>query len=190
VFGDPYLRLLVALAWLAAFSVVPEGLAAPYTHSLHGSAVAVGLFLAAQPTGASLGGLVLSRFVAPARRLELMTPLAVLSCVPLVLFVLHPGLPLALALLVVSGVGMSYNLPANAAFVQAVPAAQRGQAFGLVAAGLVAGQGLSIAAAGAIADQVAPAIVIAVAGGLGAAVAVLVTGVDRRMSTSAAPVLR
>jgi len=190
VFGDPYLRLLVALAWLATFSVVPEGLAAPYTHSLHGSAVAVGLFLAAQPTGASLGGLVLSRFVAPARRLELMAPLAVLSCVPLLLFVLHPGLPLALALLAVSGIGMSYNLPANAAFVQTVPAAQRGQAFGLVAAGLVAGQGLSIAAAGAIADHVAPAVVIAVAGGLGTAAAVLVTGVDRRLSTSATPVLR
>ncbi len=185
VFGDPNLRRLVGLAWLATFAVVPEGLAAPYANTLHGSAIAVGLLLAGQPLGAGIGGLVLSRFVAPVRRLELMNPLAVLCCLPLVGFVFHPGLVPALALLVLSGIGASYNLPANAAFVQAVPAGQRGQAFGLVAAGLAAGQGLSIAAAGAIADHVAPTLVIAGAGLLGAGVATLIGGVDRRFATAA-----
>jgi predicted MFS family arabinose efflux permease len=183
VFGDPNLRRLVALAWLATFVVVPEGLAAPYADTLHRSAIAVGLLLAAQPVGAAVGGLVLSRFVAPVRRLELMSPLAVLCCLPLVGFAVHPGLLPALVLLVISGLGASYNLPANAAFVQAVPASQRGQAFGLVAAGLAAGQGLSIAAAGAIADHVHPAFVIAVAGVLGAVVAQLIGGVDRQFAT-------
>jgi MFS family permease len=190
VFGDPNLRRLVGLAWLATFAVVPEGLAAPYAATLHGSAAVVGLLLAAQPVGAALAGLVLSRFVAPARRLELMNPLAVLCCLPLVGFMFHPGLGLSLGLLVVSGIGASYNLPANAAFVQAVPAARRGQAFGLVAAGLAAGQGLSIAVAGAIADHVAPALVIAAAGVLGVAAALLVNGAYRRVPTVTAPALR
>jgi MFS family permease len=132
---------------------------------------------------------VLSRFVAPARRHELMSPLALLCCLPLILFVVHPGLPLALAVLVISGVGASYNLPANAAFVQAVPAAHRGQAFGLVAAGLAAGQGLSIAAAGAISDYVTPSLVIATAGGLGAAAALL-TGMAGRFALTTSPAMR
>lgn len=189
VFGNPALRRLVGIAWLATFTVVPEGLAAPYADTLNGSAVAVGLLLAAQPLGAGVGGLLLSRFVAPARRLELMIPLAVLCCLPLVTFVLHPPLPLAFALLVLSGIGASYNLPANAAFVQAVPTRQRGQAFGLVAAGLAAGQGLSIAVAGAIADVVAPGVVIAVAGALGTIAALGLTGADRRVVRAKTPAL-
>jgi predicted MFS family arabinose efflux permease len=187
VFGNPNLRRLVGLAWLAAFAVVPEGLAAPYADSLHGSAVTVGLLLAAAPVGAGLGGLVLSRFVAPVRRLRLMNPLAVLCCLPLVGFALHPALAPALALLVLSGLGASYNLPANAAFVQAVPAAQRGQAFGLVAAGLTAGQGLSIALAGAIADHVAASLVIAASGMLGTVAALLISGVDQQFAAAVSP---
>jgi predicted MFS family arabinose efflux permease len=187
VFGDPKLRRLVGLAWLAAFWVVPEGLAAPYANSLGGSAVAVGLLLAAAPMGAGLGGLVLSRFVAPPRRLALMNPLAVLCCLPLAGFALRPTLPAALALLVLSGIGASYNLPANAAFVQAVPAAQRGQAFGLVAAGLTAGQGLSIAFAGAIADHIAPYLVIAAAGLLGTVAALLIVQIDQQFAADGAP---
>jgi MFS family permease len=189
-FGDPRLRGLVMLAWLAVFWVVPEGLAAPYADALHGSALTVGLLLAAQPVGAALGGLFLSRFVAPARRLELMHPLALLCSLPLVLFALRPGLAPALALLVLSGIGATYNLPANAAFVQTVPAAQRGQAFGLVAAGLAAGQGLSIAAAGAVADHIAPAAVIGAAGALGVAATIFLSGVDRRRyAATATPAL-
>ncbi len=141
VFGDPRLRLLVGLAWLATFWVVPEGLAAPYAADLHGCAVVVGLLLAAQPMGAGVGGMLLSRFVKPADRLRLMSPLTAVCCLPLILFATHPGLVPALVLLLLSGVGASYNVPANTAFVQTVPAAQRGQAFGLVAAGLAGGQG-------------------------------------------------
>jgi MFS family permease len=189
VFGDHALRRLVGIAWLATFTVVPEGLAVPYADMLSGSAIAVGLLLAAQPLGAGVGGLLLSRLVAPARRLELMIPLAVLCCLSLVPFVLHPPLPIALALLFVSGIGASYNLPANAAFVQAVPTRQRGQAFGLVAAGLVAGQGLGIAVAGALADLVTPGVVIAAAGALGTIAALGLAGADRHLVRAKAPAL-
>ena len=184
VFGDPRLRGLVLLAWLAAFWVVPEGLAAPYAE---GSPTAVGLILAAQPTGSVIGGLWLSRLVRPTTRLELMGRLAVLSCVPLLFFAANPPLPLAVALLVVSGVGTTYNLPANAAFMQALPARRRGQAFGLVSAGLVAGQGISITVAGAIAEVVSPGLVITVAGALGLAAALALSGAGRRFLSSPSP---
>jgi MFS family permease len=184
VFGDPRLRGLVLLAWLAAFWVVPEALAAPYGE---GRPTAVGLLLAAQPIGSVIGGLWLSRLVRPTTRLELMGPLAVLSCIPLLFFAATPPLPVAVGLLIVSGVGTTYNLPANAAFMQALPAARRGQAFGLVSAGLVAGQGLSMTAAGAVAEVVPPGLVITVAGGLGLAGALALSGAGRRFLSSPSP---
>ena len=184
VFGDPRLRGLVLLAWLATFWVVPEALAAPYAQ---GRPTAVGLLLAAQPAGSVLGVLWLSRLVRPTTRLELMGPLAVVSCVPLLFFAASPPLPVAVALLVISGIGTTYNLPANAAFMQALPAERRGQAFGLVSAGLVAGQGIGMTTAGAIAETVPPGVVIAAAGVVGLTAALALSGAGRRFLSSPSP---
>ena len=110
-----------------------------------------------------------------------------ISCVSLLFFAATPPLPIAVALLVVSGVGTTYNLPANAAFMQALPAERRGQAFGLVSAGLVAGQGISIAIAGACAELTSPGVVISVAGVLGVAGALSLSGAGRRFLSSPSP---
>jgi predicted MFS family arabinose efflux permease len=184
VFGDPRLRGLVLLGWLATFWVVPEGLAAPYAR---GDSTAIGLLLASQPIGSVAGGLVLARMVRPATRLELMGWLAVLSCLPLLFFFTTPPLPVAVGLLVISGIGTAYNLPANAAFMQSLPAERRGQAFGLVSAGLVAGQGISIAVAGACAELTSPGVVISIAGALGVAGALALSGAGRRFLSSPSP---
>jgi MFS family permease len=184
VFGDPWLRRLVLLAWLSAFWVVPEGLASPY---VHGRPAAIGLLLAAQPAGNVAGGLVLSRLIPPATRLRLMGPLAVLSCAPLVAFAVPMPLPVALALLVISGVGTAYNLPANAAFMQALPAQRRGQAFGLVAAGIAAGQGLGITVAGAVAEITSPGVVIFAAGGVGLLAALSLSRAGARSARAPSP---
>jgi hypothetical protein len=37
VFANRRLLILLLFGWLAGFYIVPEGLAAPYAHSLHGS---------------------------------------------------------------------------------------------------------------------------------------------------------
>jgi MFS family permease len=184
VFGDPRLRGLVLLGWLATFWVVPEALVAPYSG---GDSTSIGLLLAAQPIGSVVGGIVLTRMVRPTTRLELMGWLAIVSCLPLLFFITTPPLPLAVALLVVSGIGTTYNLPANAAFMQALPAERRGQAFGLVSAGLVAGQGISIAVAGAFAEVTSPGVVICVAGALGLAGALALNGAGRRFLSSPSP---
>jgi MFS family permease len=81
-----------------------------------------------------------------------------------------------------SGVFSAYNLTANAAFVRAVPDQRRGQAFGLVQAGMVAGQGVGFLVAGAAAEWLDPLVVVAYAGVV-TCVVVLVTAFARRRRT-------
>lgn len=173
IFGDPRLRGLATLAWLCAFWVVPEGLAVPYAHRLGGGSQTAGLLLAAGPVGQVVGSVVLARAVEPARRLFLMAPLALLSVAPLMLCVLTHSVAITLSLIALSGLGASYNLPANTAFVAAVPDGRRAQCFGLVWSGILVGEGLTILLAGAFGDVTSPARVIAVSGLLGCVVVAL-----------------
>jgi MFS family permease len=101
-----------------------------------------------------------------------------------VLIGLKPNLEITLALLVLAGLGASYQLVTNATFVQSVAPDRRGQAFGLATAGLFAGQGLGIVAAGAIAEFVAPSAVIAGAGVLGLLTLAAVSGSGRQVFAS------
>ena len=167
VFGTPALLFPMLLGWLAAFYNVPEGVAAPLAHSLGGGDVAVGLILAAGAFGAAAGAVLFSRLARPQQRLRWMGPLAVASCAVLGLFVFHPALPWALLVLTISGLCASYQLPANAAFVQAVPAEQRSQAFGIAQGGMSLGQGAAMILAGAAAGQFTSSLVIAVGAAIG-----------------------
>jgi predicted MFS family arabinose efflux permease len=90
VWGDARLRTLALLAWLYGFFVAPEGVAAPYARQLQGSAAVVGLLMAADPIGAGIGAVVVSRWVRPTSRPRLIGPLAMLTGVPLVLSAVHP----------------------------------------------------------------------------------------------------
>jgi MFS family permease len=174
VFRTPALLTPMLFGWLAAFYNVPEGVAAPLAAALGGGAVAVGLILAAQALGATLGAALFSRLVKPQWRLRWMSPLAAGSCAVLVLFVVHPALPGALVLLMISGLCDCYQLAANAAFVRAVPDSQRSQAFGIAQGGMSLGQGAAMILAGAAAEQFPPSLVIAASGVLGLAAAVAI----------------
>jgi MFS family permease len=177
VFGDPWLRTLTILAWLCSAYMVPEALAAPVATSEGGGALAVGLLLAANPIGTTVGSVVIGRWVSPERRLRWLLPMAFLSGVPLVACLADPGLLGIGILWGLSGVFSAYNLAANAAFVRGVPDARRGQAFGLVQAGMAVGQGTGFLLAGAAAEWVALTTVVAVAGIVTSVVA-LAAGID------------
>jgi len=184
VFGRPVLRTLVLFGWLVTFYVVPMGLAAPVAARLHSglpAAVATGLVFAAGPFGTMIGAIAFSRFVSPDRRQTWLGPLAVGACAVLVLFAFHPGIVGCLVILAVSGACAAYQLAANSAFVAAVPPERRGQAFGLANGGMQAFQGLWIVLAGALAGHppFSPALVIAVSGGIGTALAAALAR-DRR----------
>lgn len=166
VWRDRRLRYLVVLACISGFYITVEGLAIPYAAGVGGGAVAAGVLLAANPAGQVVGMLVLTR-LPPATRLRLMSWLAIGSCLPLVACALRPGLWVTVGLWALSGLCSAYQLVANAEFVQSVPDAQRGQAFGLARTALIVSQGVGVLVAGIAADVWAPATVVAAAGVLG-----------------------
>jgi MFS family permease len=171
VFGDPALRTLVLIAWLAAFYNAPEAVAAPYAGKLGGGPVAAGLLIASTQIGSVVVMPYFTKRIGPLTRLRWMGPMAVCACLALVLTVLRPSLAVSIAIFVLSNTFTVYQIAANTAFVQRVPNERRAQAFGLANAGLIVGQGVAFAGAGALAEVVPPSTVVALAGGLGALVA-------------------
>jgi predicted MFS family arabinose efflux permease len=171
VFGDPALRTLMGLGWLAAFYEAPEGLAAPYAGSLKGGAVAAGLLIATSQLGAAVTTPLFAKKVGPLTRLRWMGPMAALTCGILAVTILRPNLIVSMALFALSNSFAMYQIAANTAFVERIPNEKRGQAFGLASAGLIVGQGVAFAVAGAAAEVVPPSTVVALSGVLGALIA-------------------
>ena len=182
VFGDQGLRTLVLLGWLVAFYTIPEGVAALYTARLGGGPIAIGVVLASTVFSTTVATPLFTRFVRPRRRLAWMGPLAVMSCATLVLTALRPGFAASLVIFSLSAAFAVYQIAANTAFVVRVPNERRAQAFGLANMGVIVGQGAAFVAAGAAAEVVSPAVVIAVGGGIGAIVGFVLTLRWRRVS--------
>jgi MFS family permease len=173
---SPRLLTIVGLLWVGAmFANAPEGIATPLALQLQGTASSTGLLLAAAPAGTAIGSLIVGRLCPPSLRDGLLTPLAVLSLAGVLLAGLVPlwlgtgtgGFVLVLVLLFLAGVGGAFTIPLNIAFVQAVPSAYRGRAFGVTVAGLSGVQGLGAVLAGVGAEFLSPSTVVALAGGLG-----------------------
>lgn len=183
---DRALRTLMLLGWLVAFYAVPEAVAAPYASELGGGAAAVGLILAASAFGGVLAAPVFMRLVTPPQRVRMMGPLAVATCALLMLCLVRPPLPAVLAILAVSGACGVYQIAANSEFMVRTPTARRGQAFGLAMSGIFAGQGIAFVLAGAAAQVISPPVVVAIAGGLGAATGIALTAAWRRTPPHAA----
>jgi len=175
VFGDQALSTLLLFGWLIVFYTVPAGIAAPYVARIGGGPIATGAVIASTALGTMLALPPFTRIVRPRQRVNVMGPLAILTCGTLILTVLRPGLAVSLVIFVASAAFGVYQVAANTAFVVRVPAQRRAQAFGIANMGVVVGQGAAYVAAGAVAEVVAPATVIAVAGGLGAVVALVLT---------------
>ena len=173
---SPRLLSIVGVVWLATgFLYAPEGIAAPLVDEIGQGVTAVGVLLAANPLGLTIGGLVIARLVPPHRREGLVAPLVVLSLLPvlvggLVVVLAGPGTTTFWVLvgsLFVSGLASAWTIPLNVAFVQAVPSAYRGRAFGVAASGLAGIQGIGALVSGLAAEGVDPSVVVAAAGGLG-----------------------
>ncbi len=175
VFGDHALRTLLLFGWLVVFYTIPEGVAAPYARGLGGGSITTGLVLASTVASTTIVIPLFSRFVRPRQRVNLMGPLAVLTCGTLVLTTLRPGLAASLVIFSLSAAFGVYQIAANTAFVVRVPNERRAQAFGIASMGVIVGQGLTFMAAGAAAEAVTPAAVIAFGGAIGAVAALVLT---------------
>lgn len=165
VFGQPVLRAIAILVFsVMLFSIVPEGLAAAWA-GRHAEDMSQGLaqavIMAANPVGFILGGLIVGRLVAPARRIALMRPLAVLAPLVLVPALLDPS-PLVVALLATGcGFAVAGMLPtANGLFVRVLPDGFRARAFGVMASGIQVIQGLAVLVTGLLAERFSIPVVV------------------------------
>ena len=173
VLGDPMVRALAVLSWLAGFYVVPEGLAAPYAAAIGTGTVGVGLLMAADPAGSVVGAFVLARWIPERLRPRMIGLLAVLAGLPLLVCAVQPGLLVSLAALGLSGAfAQAYQTQDTASLARAVPSAGRAQVMGIVVSGLVTVQGVGVLVAGVLADVIGTPLTIGLAGLSGMAVGV------------------
>jgi MFS family permease len=182
VLAHRHVRRILLLGWLVPVcAVAPESLAAPAVADLGLAGSAVGWWLAAIPAGTIAGELLGIWLVPAAWRRRLVGVLAALTFVPLLVFAVQPSFPLALALLVASGLCSVWVLGLDALILEVTPEPLLGRVFTVNTAGLVGLQGFGFAAAGALAEVTAPhiAIVIAAVTGL-AVVALLAPGLGER----------
>jgi MFS family permease len=182
VFGNKALRTLIGFGWLVVFYTIPEGIAAPYAHTLHGGPITTGAILASVALATAIVTPIFSRVLSPRRRVDWMGPLAVLCNGSLVLIVFHPGLIISLVVFSLSSGFGAYQIAANTAFVVRVPNERRAQAFGIANMGVMIGQGFTFIVAGWFAEHYSVAAVIGVAGGVGMLVAIVLTAQWRHVS--------
>ncbi|MER5547167.1 MFS transporter [Streptomyces sp. NPDC002589] len=165
LFAERRIRVLLLLFWIpAAFSVVPEALAAPYAAALGSGSAGLGLLMCALPVGTIAGELFAGARLKPASRERVALPLVCGTLLPYLGFALRPGLVVSLLLLLVSGAGSAYTLGLDQWFVKAVPEELRGRAMTLLSAGLMTVQGVGMALAGVAAEAVGVRTAVAGAG--------------------------
>jgi MFS family permease len=174
IVADRRLARLAGLIWLFGFYLAPTALAAPYARQLGAGATVVGVLMAADLPGAVLGGLLVAR-MPPALRPRLMTPLAIVTGLPLVATAMVPSIPVTVALWAASGALSSYLVLAQVTLTRAVPDALRARVTGVVSAGLQTAQGLGVLIAGAVAEVLPPSASIAVCAAGGAVGAIGIT---------------
>ena len=181
VVRQPLPRTLLLLGWLASCAVVPEALAVPYAHVLHGGMITAGLLMTAIPASALAGAAAITFLVRPSAQLRIMSGLATASCAPLAASALHPPLWAVLVLWAAAGAASAYQLAATAEFVRALPAGELASAVDLAQSGLLAAQGAGLLAAGLAAQLIGPQAAVTVTGLLGVAVAATLAGTWRRL---------
>ncbi|UXY30006.1 MFS transporter [Streptomyces sp. HUAS TT20] len=181
VFADRRVLVLLLLSWVPPmFSVAPEALAAPYADELGVGSTGLGLLMCALPVGTVAGEVFVGSRLRPVTRERIALPLVCLTLLPYLGYALHPGLPAALLLLLLSGAGSAYTLGLDQWFVRDVPQELRGRAMTVLSAGLMTIQGVGMALAGAAAEAVGVTATVAGVGVLGTVACCVLAVVVRR----------
>jgi MFS family permease len=173
---DRAVRVLFGLKMLAAFYILPEGLAAPLADDLGRASVAVGLIMAADPLGSVVGAFCFERWVPNRMRPRIIGPFAVCGGLALAIPLADPGLVPALVGFAISGAfSAAYQIQSTVSITKAIPNDRRAGVLGLTNAGLNAVQGTGVAVGGAIAVATGTVYAVAIAGLAGALLAVAAT---------------
>ncbi|GAA2265858.1 MFS transporter [Nonomuraea roseoviolacea subsp. roseoviolacea] len=173
---DRRVRGLLLASWLPPACLAgAEAMVVPYL----GGQGRAGAVLAAAAVGMAAGEFAVGRFAAPGLRERLSLPLAVLLGLPWLGFLAGPGTGFAAALAAVATAGLAYQLGLQRRFLEAVPEEVRGQAYGLLSAGLMTGQAVGAALVGALGEAAGPRLAIAAAGAAGVTAALALIPVFR-----------
>ncbi|MGN9809379.1 MFS transporter [Micromonospora sp. BQ11] len=147
LWADRGRRALYLNLWLPGGLVVGcEALFLPYAGDQ------AGFLFAAGALGMLTGDVVVGRFLSPVSRRRCVLPLRLLLPLPYLAFLLHPDLPLAMLLALVASVGFAATLPLQEWLIDRSPPEAHGQALGLHQNGMMTGQAVFAALAGAVAD--------------------------------------
>ncbi|WP_158888679.1 MFS transporter [Amycolatopsis anabasis] len=175
VFKTAPLRRLILLSWaVPLFASVHDGLAVAYTAQTGAAVTAAGALFTGYATGTVLGELIVARLRPPLRR-RLVLPLVLASQLPAIFFVAVPPLPVAVALVAVSGAGFAFNQGIDPLILTATGPNYRGRLFTVQTSGLMTVQGIGIALAGLAGTLVRPSLVLCAVGLLGTTAVVLLT---------------
>jgi predicted MFS family arabinose efflux permease len=161
--ADTRTRRLLLAQWLPASCIVgAEALAVSYADEI-GSPSAAGALLTSAAIGMLVGDVLVGRFVSQQVRVRWALALALLLAGPYLLYMLRPGIVVAAAAAGLASVGFSYTLSLQLPFIEAVPAAARGQALGVAGSGLMTCQGVAAGLAGMVAEASRPSMAIGAA---------------------------
>ena len=133
-----------------------EALFVPY------AGAGAGVLFAAGALGMLVGDAVMGRWVPPAWRGRLATPVRLLLAAPYLGFVLAPGMSVAAVLVAVASTGFSAGLLLQERLVALTPVSSRGQSLGLHVSGMLAMQGVGALLAGSLAEHLDPGDAMAV----------------------------
>ncbi len=165
-------RRVLLFYWLVpACAVAPEALAAPYAAHIGQPARAAGFLLMGIPAGTVVADVLAARLLSSRLQRRIIVPAGLLVFAPLAAFAVTPGIGLAVALLVISGLGSAWAAGLDGVLIDTAPARLRNRTLALSSAGLMFTQGAGFALWG-IAGQYAPLAAVIPAATVGGALAV------------------
>src|ERR1700761_2154288 len=170
VLAHPATRRIMLFGWLLPVcEVAPEALAAPYASFIGQPARVAGYLLMGIPVGTVVADVLAARLLSTVWQRRIIVPAALLSFAALIGFAAGPGLAVALALLVVAGLGSAWLVGMDGLLVTTAPPELRNRALALNSAGLMFTQGAGFALWGLAGQYVPLPVVISAAGVLGVA---------------------
>jgi predicted MFS family arabinose efflux permease len=174
-------RRVMLFSWLVpACAVAPEALAAPYAAHIGQPTRVAGYLLTAIPVGTIVADVIVARFLPTRLQRAAIAPAALLSFAPLAGFAVSPRLGLALALLVVAGLGSAWAAGIDGALLDATPPQLRNRALALSTTGLMFTQGAGFALWGVVGQYVPLPVTIPLAAVAGTVVVLTLRPASRR----------